>query len=224
MDIYISSTEQVVVQDNSKPRKMSLRTRGGELEWDLVYTIKLSSEHVKRDLVDCLKMTFQLIPRHGADLMRMSSYSVDLTAEKGKPTSQDKCAAGKDYTLVCVPKSGLEFSAGSVATICVKILLQMGQLTRVSNHSRLYNSSEQSDVMLKCGDMMIPAHKIVLNYHSETFRTAFSSSSFTEGQEGIYEISSEHMSPDILHHVIRGAAIALGGPGIELFFYQLLNI
>jgi BTB/POZ domain len=92
---------------------------------------------------------------------------------------------------------------GGTLTIAIKILLKIGPLTSVSNSSRLFNSSEQSDVTLKCGDIVIPAHKTVLNYHSETLRRAFSSDSFTEGKEGVYEVSSEDVSPDVLKEVIR---------------------
>jgi hypothetical protein len=39
--------------------------------------------------------------------------------------------------------------------------------------AKLYNSSDFSDVVVRCGKQEIKAHKVVLCSHSDTFRTAF---------------------------------------------------
>ncbi len=39
--------------------------------------------------------------------------------------------------------------------------------------AKLYNSSEFSDVVVKCGELAIKAHTFVLCAHSDTFRAAF---------------------------------------------------
>jgi hypothetical protein len=38
---------------------------------------------------------------------------------------------------------------------------------------KLYNNSEFSDVLVKCGELAIKAHTLVLCAHSDTFRAAF---------------------------------------------------
>jgi hypothetical protein len=39
--------------------------------------------------------------------------------------------------------------------------------------AKLYNNSEFSDVVVKCGELAIKAHTFVLCAHSDTFRAAF---------------------------------------------------
>jgi hypothetical protein len=41
-----SATEKVVIMDDGKQRKLSLRTSGGELEWELLYSTRLVNELV----------------------------------------------------------------------------------------------------------------------------------------------------------------------------------
>jgi hypothetical protein len=70
--------------------------------------------------------------------------------------------------------------------------------------SRLLGSRELTDVHIKCGDVVIPAHKNILCAQSETLRVALSSSSsFLEGKEGVYTVQETHMNPNILTDVIR---------------------
>jgi hypothetical protein len=68
---------------------------------------------------------------------------------------------------------------------------------------RLYNDEATSDVAVRCGALVIKAHKLILGALSETLRTAFSNPSCVEGQSGVYEIATKHLSPDILECVIR---------------------
>jgi hypothetical protein len=60
-------------------------------------------------------------------------------------------------------------------------------------------------VSATCNDahLWLPGHKHILSTHSELFRTVFASANFVEGREGVYEIDSQHLKPDILNDVVR---------------------
>jgi hypothetical protein len=136
--------------------------------------------------------------------MKTSSYSLSVTLEEGKSVNQDRVEENEECLLSIYPQEqGKLQLEGKTLTVVIKIMLQMGHVTGVSNSNRLFKSRELSDVTLKCGDLLIPAHKHILGTHSETFHTVFSSNSFVEGQKGVYEIKSEHMRPDILEDVVR---------------------
>ena len=64
---------------------------------------------------------------------------------------------------------------GDKLGIVLKIRLEGGEVTGLTSSSRLYNSTELSDVEIKCDDRVISAHQNVLGVHSDTLRTVFSS-------------------------------------------------
>jgi BTB/POZ domain len=205
MKISVTSSETVKVSFDRDERVLRLRT--GELEWKLLCTTALNYRNrfrggLTRDDVLCLDSTFKLVPLHGMNFLRTASFSLTLTIEGGRTNSRGCLAVNKNHIFRIFPKSGEELGE-TLLTIGVDIILEMGEMTSVGNSNRLFNSSELSDVMLKCGDLRIPAHKHILSTHSETFRTVFNSSSFVEGQEGLYEVSSEHMRPEVLEDVVR---------------------
>jgi hypothetical protein len=217
MEVSFTCSEKVAIKSDGKQRKLRLRMNGGAMEWDLWYTTELKSEALNTGIgifysgsqqfqaiqAHCLHSTIKLVPVHGANFMRTTSYRVTLDVESGANRSHDSLVVNKDYSFRITPASR-EKRLGDILTIVIGIRLKGGQVTSISNSNRLFNSREHSDIELRCGDdLVIPAHKHVLSYHSETFRTAFSSTSFVEGKEGVYVISSEHMSPDTLQDVIR---------------------
>jgi hypothetical protein len=208
MDISFSSAESVVeVSYVQEDRVLNLRTNDGELEWKLLYTTELGWQTVvpgsQATEAICLDCKFRLVPVQGMNFMRTTAYTMTLLIDGGKFYHRRSLVVNKEYSRRIEP-NGPEKELGKTLTIHVMIDLEMGQVTSVGNSNRLFNNSEQSDVTLKCGDeLVIPAHKHVLSYHSETFRTAFGSTNFVEGREGLYEVSSEHMSPDILQDVVR---------------------
>jgi BTB/POZ domain len=67
-----------------------------------------------------------------------------------------------------------------------------------------------------CGDLVIKAHKFVLMAHSETLRVALSSDNFVEGQSGVYTVSEENMSPDILQDAIRSGDLRTNTVSAEI--------
>jgi BTB/POZ domain len=78
-------------------------------------------------------------------------------------------------------------------------------VTGISNSNRLFNNKDDSDVEIRCGNRAIAAHKSILSHHSETLRTAFSSTGFVESSRGVYTISAKHMRPAIVEDVVRCA-------------------
>jgi hypothetical protein len=187
-----------MIMNEPKPKRLSLRTSGGELEWELLYNTIL-----KKDEDNCLHCTFRLRPLPEFFYMTTASYCLSLDVEGGDTANEKSLVLNEDYVFRIVPRS-FHRPLGENLTITIVILLKAGELTTVSNSNRLFNSSELSDVTLKCGDLKIPAHKSILATHSETWRTAFASSdSFAEGRSSVYDISSENMDPDILTDVVR---------------------
>jgi BTB/POZ domain len=203
METSVSATQKLQIKTDSKQMNLRLRMCGGMMEWSLYFKSELikseKDPYPYSDLPVSLYSTFRLVPTLGRNFLSTASYNLEVTSKVGNSVKKDGLLINQEYKCSIGREKGL----GGMLTLDIKILLKAGQVTSINSSNRLFNSREHSDIELKCGDQVIPAHKYVLSYHSATFRTVFSSTRFVEGKEGVYKISSEHMNPNILKDVIR---------------------
>jgi len=91
---------------------------------------------------------------------------------------------------------------GEKPTLKIKLDTRAGGFGNRETTRRLYNH-ETGDVELRCGGLVLKAHKVIVSAHSETLRVAFNNSSCAEGQSGIYTIAEEHLDPAILEDLVK---------------------
>lgn len=71
------------------------------------------------------------------------------------------------------------FSVPTISLPCIDRLAR--------DFEKAFSSSEHTDVILKCGDKSIPAHKAILSCRSEVFQAMFRNN-LKESQEGVVDI------------------------------------
>ena len=181
MEIFTTASEDLVlsrqpmgnnVASNVKQKKLSLRTKGAELEWELQYTAE-----AVYDPKDVLFFSFKLVPLHGQNLMRTVSYSLELKIPLGYSKIDPPMSGqlvNKTYRCSSARRNVASFSEHKLG-IVIWIRLEGGEVTGSTSSSRLYNKKELADLEIKCGELVIKAHQNVLSVHSDTLRTVFSS-------------------------------------------------
>ena len=172
--LICSNKDTAYVESKAKQKKLSLRTKGAELEWELQYTAE-----AVYDPKDVLFFSFKLVPLHGQNLMRTVSYSLELKIPLGyskidpRPPLSGQLV-NKTYRCSSARRNVASFSEHKLG-IVIWIRLEGGEVTGSTSSSRLYNKKELADLEIKCGELVIKAHQNVLSVHSDTLRTVFSS-------------------------------------------------
>ena len=166
--LICSNKDTAYVESKAKQKKLSLRTKGAELEWELQYTAEAK---------DDLFFSFKLVPLHGQNLMRTVSYSLELKIPLGYSKIDPPMSGqlvNKTYRCSSARRNVASFSEHKLG-IVIWIRLEGGEVTGSTSSSRLYNKKELADLEIKCGELVIKAHQNVLSVHSDTLRTVFSS-------------------------------------------------
>ena len=175
--------------DTGEPlSKVVLRIGDGELEWELHYSVVV---YVTDDLLSQrddynspnvdFHFTFKLVPLSGLNFLETNSYSLNLEWQEASIPG----SLSINTVYRCVFHRHLSFSRYN---FCLTVRLAAGETHCQTvarglpghNISRLYNSDNLSDVVVRCGDMKVKAHKNILAAHSDTLRTVFSGNSYLE--------------------------------------------
>ena len=177
--------------DTGEPlSKVVLRIGDAELEWELHYSfVVYVTDNLLSQRVDYhnfpnvdFHFTFKLVPLSGLNFLETNSYSLNLNL------NQEALIPGSlsiNTVYRCVLNQRLTFSRRN---FCLTVRLAAGETHCQTvarglpghNISRLYNSDNLSDVVVRCGDMKVKAHKNILAAHSDTLRTVFSGNSYLE--------------------------------------------
>ena len=177
--------------DTGEPlSKVVLRIGDAELEWELHYsfvvyvTDNLLSQRVDYKVynpIEDFHFTFKLVPLSGLNFLETNSYSLNLEWQEASISG----SLSINTVYRCVFKQCLSYNR---INFCLTVRLAAGETHCQTvarglpghNISRLYNSDNLSDVVVRCGDMKVKAHKNILAAHSDTLRTVFSGNSYLE--------------------------------------------
>ena len=196
--------------EDDNPKLTSLTLQKKSLHWELQYAADVyvgPSDQGKLKEWDCIHCTFRLVPLRGASSLQTVDYSLELQSpDVGfKMLRQSKLYQVNRLTSPVKGRlSKLEF--------CIRINMNAygGAAARVMPRGapvhgirRLHNNGDHSDFTVQCGDRVVKVHKNILASHSQTLRAAIDNESFVEGKTGVYKISEEAMSPDILEDVLK---------------------
>ena len=175
--------------DTGEPlSKVILRIGDGELEWELHYSVVVyvtddllsQRDDYNSPIVD-FHFTFKLVPLSGLNFLETNSYSLNLEWQEASIPG----SLSINTVYRCVFKQCLSYNR---INFCLTVRLAAGETHCQTvarglpghNISRLYNSDNLSDVVVRCGDMKVKAHKNILAAHSDTLRTVFSGNSYLE--------------------------------------------
>ena len=175
--------------DTGEPlSKVILRIGDGELEWELHYSVVVyvtddllsQRDDYNSPIVD-FHFTFKLVPLSGLNFLETNSSSLNLDCQEALIPG----SLSINTVYRCVFNQRLSFSRRN---FCLTVRLAAGEThcqtvaRGVPGHniSRLYNSDNLSDVVVRCGDMKVKAQKNILAAHSDTLRTVFSGNSYLE--------------------------------------------
>lgn len=184
--------------------KLTLEAKGGEAKWELFYMAFRQSRsqtcQIRGD--EEILVEVKLVQVSGLNCLVSKGFKLVIPeVDEGKGFSVFLHLADNMSRTFSVRRGKASESYSAFLNFHITIQFELCYKSGILG--RLLEAGDQSDVTVQCGQLQIRAHRTILSAQSATFRTVFSSDSFSEGRIGIYTIKKENMDPAIVKDVLR---------------------